>query len=111
MAADRERRQRGERLALGMAGDRARRVGAGHYDRGEGRIREGEIDVLQQQQRRDRDLVPARAQAPCGALAVGIGPGHQQPHAYTGAKKSAPARALSSRPASAPSATASATTP
>src|SRR6516165_9684498 len=116
VAADGEYAQRDERFAPRMAGDGVRSVRARDHHRAQRRAREFEIDGLDAQERRERDVVAARAQAGGGALAVSLRPCHQETHAvtpspHTGAKKSAPARCLSSRPASAPRRTASAAAP
>ena len=85
-AADREQRQLHELGTARMRRDRARRVGAGDDDAGpivsKSTMAEVGIgDGFDAQQRSEQDVVAARAQRCGGALAVGLGPGHQQAHA------------------------------
>ena len=79
-------------------------VGAGDQDR---RPRPGaDLRIgcrLDAQQWRGDHVVALRAQRGGGALRVGLGAREQKPHVQSRTKKSAPPRALSSRPASAPS--------
>src|SRR5262245_15420831 len=83
VAADREGGKRGELVPPGMSGDGARGVGARHHHRAQRLAREFDLDGVDAQQRRERDLVAARAQASGGALPVMLRPGHQQTHAVT----------------------------
>src|SRR5947209_250138 len=82
-AADHKRWKRSERRARGMTGERACSVGAREHHRGKTLLREIERDRLDAQQRRERHLVPARAQRRRRAFAVGLGAGHQEAHAIT----------------------------
>src|SRR5262245_6545801 len=83
VAADREGGKPGERFAPRMAGDGARGVRARHHHRAQRLAREFDIDGVDGEQRRERDLVAARAQTGGGALAVMLRPCHQQTHAVT----------------------------
>src|SRR5262249_26287674 len=71
------------RVAPRMAGDGARGVRARHHHRAQRLARELDIDGVDGEQRRERDLVAARAQARGGTLAVILRPCHQQAHAVT----------------------------
>jgi hypothetical protein len=59
-----------------MAGDGTRRIRARDHDRAQRLAWELEIDGLDAQERRERDVVAARAQAGGGALAVMLRPCH-----------------------------------
>src|SRR5258708_4717605 len=83
VAPDGECRQRDERVAPGMAVNRARGIRARHHHRAQPLAREFEIDGLDAQERRERDVVAARAQAGGGALAILLRPWPQPAHALT----------------------------
>src|SRR5262245_33953811 len=95
-----------------MARRRTGAIGAGQQHRTPRRAAEiGIGDPLDAQQRRQQNLVAKTAQGGGGALIVGFGSRHQKPHGQASAKKSAPPRTRSSRPAAAPMRSAASTLP
>ncbi len=83
VAADRECFAHDERRAPRMLRDRARGIGARHHHRAPRAFRQLEVEELDAKERRQHDVVAARAQRCGGARAVGLGAGHQQPHGVT----------------------------
>src|SRR5262245_47329573 len=96
-----------------MAIERMRRIGTGHCHRIPGTRPElSLVDELDPQNRRQHHVAAARTQFLRRVLTVRLGSGDENTHcAHARAKKPAPARPLSSRPASWPSADACAASP
>ena len=83
VAADRECLGRDERRAPWMLRHRAGGVRARHHHRAPRLGGQIEIEKLDAEERRNDDVVAARAQCRGGARGVGLGAGHQQPHEVT----------------------------
>ena len=111
MPADREGRER-RQLEMARPGlECTRRVCAGHHNRLESLVRQIALNRLEAQHGGNEHIMPVGAQSLGGTLCVGFRPGDKELHIQAGRKKSVPALARSSRPASVPMRTASATDP
>ena len=111
MPADREGRERCELDAARPGLECARGVCAGHHNRLESLIRQIALNRLEAEHGGNEHIMPVGAQSLGSTLCVGFRPGDEKPHVHAGRKKSLPALALSSRPASVPMRTASETDP
>src|SRR5215510_2640259 len=90
---------------------RMRRVGTGHRHRIPGTLAElGLVEQLDPQNRSKQHVAATRTQLLRRSLCIGFRSGDEDAH-HTSAKKPAPARSFSSRPASWPSADACAAVP
>src|SRR6266705_6169162 len=96
-----------------MALDRMRRVGTGHRHRIPGTRAEISLfEVPDPQNRPEQHVAAPRAQLLRGPFSIRLGSGDENAHGlHANAKKPAPARSFSSRPASWPSADACAAAP
>src|SRR5262249_41242919 len=105
-AADRQHRQPNEFQAARMARECMRRIGAGHrHCIPRPRTEIALIEPPHPQNGREDHLAAARTQLLRRALCIGFRSSDENPHGvHASAKKPAPARSFSSRPASWPSA-------